>query len=270
MPELPEVEITKRGVKQFFLGDALKKMTLRQPKLRWTVPEQTKQCLGSVLLDVHRRSKYIVLDFGTQVQLIHLGMSGALRIVSPDEPWRKHDHIEWVFDRGAMRLHDPRRFGSVDWCLLRDLASYPKWLHLGVEPFSEAFTVQHLQCAMRLKRTPIKSLIMGGKAVVGVGNIYASEALFLSGVRPGRASGRVSKQHIQRLHAAILSVLSQAIEQGGSSLRDFHALEGELGYFQQSCWVYGRQGQPCKVCGTPIKNKVIAQRASFYCSVCQQ
>lgn len=270
MPELPEVEITKRGVKRLFLGETLKKMTVRQPKLRWLVPSQVQNCVGKALNDVERRSKYILLNFEGQYQLIHLGMSGALRMVPPEEPWRKHDHIEWLFESGAMRLHDPRRFGSVGWCLCDDLKAYPRLASLGVEPFSEGFTAKYLYFASRLKRTPVKSFLMAGKVVVGVGNIYASEALFHSGIRPGKAAGRLTKNLTFKLHDAILKVLADAIEQGGSSLRDFHAIEGELGYFQQNCWVYGREGLSCKVCETPIKNKVIAQRASFYCPVCQQ
>lgn len=269
MPELPEVEITKRGVSQRFKGDLLLELTVRQPKLRWPVPDQVQDAVGQVLRDVDRRSKYVLMDFADQWQMIHLGMSGALRIVVPDEPWLKHDHIQWRFSSGALRLHDPRRFGSVEWTTPEAAACHPRLASLGVEPFSSEFTPTSLFKATRGRKMSIKALLLSGKAVVGVGNIYASEALFRSRIRPGRAAGRLSLKQAVALHREVIDVLSEAIERGGSTLKDFHAIDGELGYFQLHCLVYGRDGQPCKLCGTPIKKVVMGQRSTFYCPSCQ-
>lgn len=269
MPELPEVEITRRGVSQRFLGEKLLELTVRQPRLRWPVPDEVHDSVGQTLREVSRRSKYVLMDFGPQWQMIHLGMSGALRIVLPDEPWLKHDHVEWRFSTGALRLHDPRRFGSVEFTSPEGAATHPRLAGLGVEPFSEKFTPEYLYKATRRRTMSIKAFLLGGKAVVGVGNIYASESLFRSGIRPGRAAGRITKAQAVALHSEVVAVLGEAIERGGSTLKDFHAIDGELGYFQLHCMVYGRNGQPCKVCSTPIKKVVMGQRSTFYCSVCQ-
>lgn len=270
MPELPEVEITRRGVRNRFKGEKLLEMTVRQPRLRWPVPDQVHDCVGLSMNEVGRRSKYVVMEFGEQWQLVHLGMSGALRIVQVCEPWLKHDHIEWRFESGALRLNDPRRFGSVEWTLREHAAEHPRIASLGVEPFSEAFSVDFLYRQTRSKRLTVKAFLLSGKAVVGVGNIYASEALFRSGIRPGRAAGRLTRAEVQALHREIRLVLSEAIARGGSTLRDFHAIDGELGYFQLHCMVYGRESEPCKICTTPIKRRVMGQRSTFYCPKCQK
>lgn len=270
MPELPEVEITRRGVRNRFKGEALLEMTIRQPLLRWPIPKEVQSCVGLIMQEVDRRSKYMVMDFGAQWQMVHLGMSGALRIVQANDPWLKHDHVQWRFESGALRLHDPRRFGSVEWTLSETAGSHPRLASLGVEPLSAAFTVEHLYQQTRGKRLSVKAFLLAGKAVVGVGNIYASEALFRSKIRPGKAAGRLTRMQVHALHTEVKAVLAEAIERGGSTLKDFHAIDGELGYFQLHCMVYGRDGLPCKVCSTPIKKRVMGQRSTFYCPNCQK
>lgn len=270
MPELPEVEITRRGVQGRFKGETLLEMTVRQPMLRWRIPDEVQRCVGLPMQEVGRRSKYMLMEFGDQWQMVHLGMSGALRIVQADEPWLKHDHVQWRFETGALRLHDPRRFGSVEWTLSDQAQSHPRLSSLGVEPLSDAFTEDHFYQHTRKKRLSVKAFLLAGKAVVGVGNIYASEALFRSRIRPGKAAGRLKRSEVRALHREVKAVLSEAIERGGSSLKDFHAIDGELGYFQLHCMVYGRDGLPCKVCGTEIKKRVMGQRSTFYCPTCQQ
>lgn len=272
MPELPEVEVTRRGVENHFLGRTLLACTVRQPRLRWPVPDEVHHCSGHVLETVARRSKYLCMVFGPGVLVVHLGMSGSLKIVKPSEPWAKHDHIEWNFGDLALRYNDPRRFGSVEFQAHQANweASFQRFAKLGPEPFSEAFTPQAFHQALAGKAVSIKALLLAGTAVVGVGNIYASEALFHSGIRPGKAAGRLTRAQASRLHSAILMVLQAAIDRGGSSLRDFKAIDGELGHFQLECAVYGREGQPCRRCGGVIKRRVMGQRSTFYCPGCQK
>ncbi|MDX1669178.1 MAG: bifunctional DNA-formamidopyrimidine glycosylase/DNA-(apurinic or apyrimidinic site) lyase [Limnobacter sp.] len=270
MPELPEVEITKRGVCKHFKEQTLLELTVRQPQLRWRIPDQVQDCVGHSLQQVQRRSKYMILDFGQQWQLVHLGMSGAIRIVDPQEDWLKHDHVQWRFETGAMRLNDPRRFGSVEWVHAEGAFEHPRLANLGLEPFSSDFTAEYLFQKTRNKKQNVKAFLLAGHAVVGVGNIYASEALFRSGIRPGKSAGRLTRQQADRLQREVQAVLAEAIDRGGSTLRDFHAIDGELGYFQLQCMVYGREGLPCKVCTSAIKKKVIGQRSTFYCPTCQQ
>lgn len=277
MPELPEVEITKRGVEARFRGQVLQGLTVRQPRLRWPVPPQVHDCVNQPLVALARRSKYLLMDFGAQVMVVHLGMSGSLKIVSLDSEWDKHDHIQWEFGSGALRLNDPRRFGSVE-CFDKGLgpgvtdpyAAYRRFAALGPEPFSQAFNPEDFYHALHTRKLAIKSLLLSGQAVVGVGNIYACEALFRSGIRPGRASSRVSRKEACLLHRAIVEVLGEAIERGGSSLRNFQAVDGQLGHFQLHSEVYGREGLPCKRCDTPIKRRVMGQRGTFYCPACQR
>lgn len=269
MPELPEVEITKRGVERNFLGQTLVSMQVRQPKLRWPVPESVHFCQASQLVGITRRSKYLLLNFGEHTQIVHLGMSGALKVVSAEQPWEKHDHIQWQFDTGALRLNDPRRFGSVECLKTAEINSHKRFALLGPEPLEGDFSPETFFKAMRGKRLSIKALLLSGHAVVGVGNIYACEALFRSSIRPGKAAGRLTRKEAASLWLSIRDVLGEAIERGGSTLRNFHAIDGELGYFQLHCAVYGREGKQCPRCSTLIKRKVMGQRSTFYCPGCQ-
>ncbi|MDH4396029.1 MAG: bifunctional DNA-formamidopyrimidine glycosylase/DNA-(apurinic or apyrimidinic site) lyase [Limnobacter sp.] len=280
MPELPEVEITKRGVDAKFKGHTLRELTVRQPKLRWPVPQTVQACVGLPLVALARRSKYLLMDFGQHVLVVHLGMSGSLKIVSPQQPWDKHDHIQWLFDSdgstGALRLNDPRRFGSVEYFEKRietpadPYAHFGRFAALGPEPFSEAFQPESFYQSLRGRKLNIKTLLLSGKAVVGVGNIYACEALFRSQISPGRSASRVSRAQASLLYTSIVDVLSEAIERGGSTLRNFQAIDGELGHFQLHCDVYGRAGEKCKRCEGTIKRRVMGQRGTFYCPVCQK
>lgn len=218
------------------------------------------------------------MDFGQQILVVHLGMSGALKIVEATSPWDKHDHIQWVFPHAALRYNDPRRFGSVEWAgrlstdktLQQWQCRHPRFARLGPEPFSAGFNPQQLFKVTRTKQVHVKSLLLSGQAVVGVGNIYACEALFRSGISPSLAAGRLTRAQAVRLHTAVVAVLTQAIENGGSSLKNFHAIDGELGNFQLQCDVYGREGLPCRVCKQAVLRTTMAQRSTFYCARCQR
>lgn len=270
MPELPEVETTRRGLEPRLKGKILEAVEIRDKRLRWPIPANLGTRLaGRRLLSIKRRGKYLLFDFGGLWQIVHLGMSGSLRFVGRDEPAALHDHVDWRFKGGeTLRLRDPRRFGTV--LLSDDPASHPLLAHLGPEPLTADFTAERLHAACRGRKTAIKNLIMDSRIVVGVGNIYASESLFRAGIRPGRAAGRLTRAECGRLADAIKATLQNAVNAGGSSLRDYVAADGELGYFQLHTRVYDRAGLPCKVCGTPIKKLVTGQRSTFYCPVCQK
>jgi formamidopyrimidine-DNA glycosylase len=271
MPELPEVEITRLGVEARFVEKRLTSIEIRQPMLRWPVPDDIKQVQGQTLASATRRSKYLLLNFHSGSVMVHLGMSGALRIVPTHSVWQKHEHIQWSFDDLAMRLHDPRRFGSVDFLPAGTLhAEHPRLGHLGVEPFSDAFTAEHLFQCSRGRKVSVKAFLLEGHAVVGVGNIYASESLFRAGIRPGRSAGRLTQTDCAALTDVVKVVLLEAVEAGGSSLRDFAGIDGELGHFQNQTFVYDRQGLDCRVCQTPVRRIVQNQRSSFYCPKCQK
>ena len=270
MPELPEVETTRRGLEPRLKGKTLEAIEVRDGRLRWPVPPNLGATLaGKKLLSIKRRGKYLLFDFGGLSMIAHLGMSGSLRLVHRDAPPAVHDHVDWLFRGGeTLRLRDPRRFGAV--LLTEDPASHPLLAHLGPEPLTADFDAQHLYAACRGRKTSIKNLIMDSKVVVGVGNIYASESLFRAGIRPGRAAGRLSRAECTKLAAAIKATLQSAVNAGGSSLRDYVAADGELGYFQLHTKVYDRAGQPCKICGAPIKKLISGQRSTYYCPVCQK
>jgi len=270
MPELPEVETTRLGLLPRLQGRTLTRIVVRNPNLRWPVPDDLAQRLaGRTLRALTRRGKYLLFDFGEVTQIVHLGMSGSLRFAEPDEPAALHDHVDWVFDDGTrLRLRDPRRFGAVLWT--DDAARHPLLTHLGPEPLTPAFDADALHAQCRHRSAAIKQVIMDASVVVGVGNIYASESLFHAGIRPGTAARRLSRPACARLVDAIKRVLAAAIAAGGSSLRDYVATDGELGYFQLQTRVYDRAGLPCKACGTPIRRIVQGQRASFYCPRCQR
>jgi len=270
MPELPEVETTRRGLLPGLKNKTLKQVMVRDARLRWPVPKDINaQLAGRKLLDIARRGKYLIFDFGGVFQLVHLGMSGSLRFVDQKEPATIHDHVDWVFaGKIILRLRDPRRFGAV--LLTNDPASHPLLSHLGPEPLEAEFTGSVLFATTRGRKIAIKNLIMDSHVVVGVGNIYASESLFRAGIRPGRAASRLTRQDCDRLANAIKTTLQNAVNAGGSSLRDYVSTDGELGYFQLHTRVYERAGLPCKVCGSPIHKQVIGQRSSFYCPKCQK
>ncbi|WP_324780232.1 bifunctional DNA-formamidopyrimidine glycosylase/DNA-(apurinic or apyrimidinic site) lyase [Thiobacillus sedimenti] len=270
MPELPEVETTRLGLLPRLRGRTLRRITVRNPHLRWPVPaDLERQLAGRKLVDMTRRGKYLLFDFGRVTQLVHLGMSGSLRLAAPGEPAAAHDHVDWLFDDGTtLRLRDPRRFGAVLWTA--DAARHPLLAHLGPEPLTPDFDAVYLHAQCRHRNAAIKQVIMDASVVVGVGNIYASESLFHAGIRPATAAQRLSRPACARLAEAIKRVLAAAIAAGGSSLRDYVASDGEPGYFQLQTRVYDRAGLPCKTCGTPVRRIVQGQRASFYCPTCQR
>ncbi len=270
MPELPEVETTRLGLLPRLKDRTLTRITVRNPHLRWPVPSDLEARLaGRRLRDLTRRGKYLLFDFGSSVQIVHLGMSGSLRFAEPDEPAALHDHVDWLFDDGTtLRLRDPRRFGAVLWT--DDVAHHPLLAHLGPEPLTPAFDAAYLHAQCQRRHAAIKQVIMDAQVVVGVGNIYASESLFHAGIRPATAARRLSRPACARLTDAIRQVLTAALAAGGSSLRDYVHSSGELGYFQLQTRVYGREDLPCKVCATPIRRIMQGQRASFYCPGCQR
>ena len=271
MPELPEVETTRRGIAPHIIGKTVQAVVLRHKQLRWPVPVRLKGILpGQVVLDVNRRGKYLFLHTAVGSVIIHLGMSGSLRLASKKEVVGKHDHVDIVFsDECILRLRDPRRFGAVLWTS-RSPHKHKLIASLGPEPLDDIFDVDYLYQRSRKRQLAIKPFIMDSKTVVGVGNIYASEALFRAGIRPSIAAGRVSQERYQRLVSAIKVVLTSAIEAGGTTLRDFVSSEGKPGYFQQKLQVYGRAGEPCDVCKKTIKQIQQTQRTSYYCPHCQR
>lgn len=269
MPELPEVEVTRAGIAPTLTGRILTGAVLRDRRLRWPVPAGLGERLrGQKLLAIDRRAKYLLFRFQTGTLIGHLGMSGSLRIVPASEPARPHDHVDLLFGDLALRLRDPRRFGALLWHEGADSA-HALLAHLGPEPLGGQFDGATLHARLRGKRVAIKQAIMDARTVVGVGNIYASESLFLAGIRPTAAAGRLSRARCERLAEAIVTTLGAAIAAGGSSLRDFFNADGEPGYFQQTYRVYGRAGAPCRACGAPIRQIQQGQRSTFFCSHCQ-
>ncbi len=274
MPELPEVEVTRRGIAPHIEGRPLQRTIVRNASLRWPVaPNLDVLTRGLIVNSTERRGKYLMLHFDTGTQLIHLGMSGSLRLVSRDEPPATHDHIDWVFEQCALRLRDPRRFGAVLWHPVSEgpVLAHPRLARLGVEPFDAAFNARMLHEAIKNKESSIKTLLLGGQIVVGVGNIYASESLFRARIHPLTPGRRVSLARCERLVAAVRATLADAIAAGGSSLRDFVHSDGSSGYFQLDTAVYDRAGLPCKRCPNGIVRKIIQQqRATYYCPRCQR
>ena len=271
MPELPEVETTLRGIAPHLVGQRVTAAVIRNPRLRWDIPASLPELLqGQFVRNLRRRAKYLLVEFDHGTLILHLGMSGSLRIQPLATPPEKHDHFDLLMDNGKLlRLRDPRRFGAVLWCT-GDVAQHPLLNSLGPEPLQNEFDNEYLYAVTRKRKTPIKLLVMDNHVVVGVGNIYANEALFRAGIRPQFAAGKLSKERCARLTKAIRQVLRAAIKKGGSSLRDYVGSDGEQGYFQQHYFVYGKTGIPCRVCGTLIKQIKQGQRSSFYCPVCQR
>jgi len=271
MPELPEVETTLRGLAPHLLGQCIVGVTIRHPHLRWPIPKKLPHLLpGLTIHSISRRAKYLLVGCGSGTLILHLGMSGSLRILPADAAIEKHDHFDLLLANGLlMRLRDPRRFGAVLWCE-GDPTQHPLLAKLGPEPLLENFDGDHLYRATRHRNAAIKLVIMDNHMVVGVGNIYANEALFRAGIRPQLAANKLSKPRCLRLVHTIRETLTEAIALGGSSLRDFVNSDGKPGYFQQHYWVYGRAGEPCHACGATIKQIKQGQRSSFYCPVCQK
>jgi formamidopyrimidine-DNA glycosylase len=269
MPELPEVEVTRRGIEPSIRGRVIDAVVVREPRLRWRVTDAVRGLGGRRVRAVNRRAKYLLLDCDGGHLILHLGMSGSLRLVAADAPPGRHDHVDLVFGRRALRLRDPRRFGAVLWTEA-PVEEHPLIRHLGVEPLSPALDGERLRALARGSRVPVKPFLMDGRRVVGVGNIYASESLFLAGIHPRRRAGRLSAEDCRRLAAAIKRTLRAAIRAGGSSLRDFVGSDGAQGYFQLRAWVYDRAGQPCRRCGTPVRRIVQGQRATYFCPSCQR
>jgi formamidopyrimidine-DNA glycosylase len=279
LPELPEVETTLRGIEPALTGRTINEVIVRNASLRWPVPEEVSRAQECRVVRCWRRAKYLLIELdrfesavvsATGGLLIHLGMSGSLRICEAGDAPRKHDHVDIVLDSGkCIRFNDPRRFGVFSWWdppaqshkLLRDL---------GPEPLSEPFLGNHLWQKSRGRKAAVKNFIMDGKIVVGVGNIYASEALYMAGIHPMRSAGRVSAARYEALAAAVRDVLNRAIRLGGTTLRDFSNTEGSPGYFARELLVYERQGLPCFQCQAPVRRKVIGQRSSYYCPRCQR
>jgi len=271
MPELPEVETTRSGIAPHIINQPVRSVIIRQSQLRWPVPRKLKRELpGHCFDEVTRRGKYLLLRSHVGTVLVHLGMSGSLRILPSDSPVRKHDHIDLAFESGKiLRFTDPRRFGCMLW-IKSDPMAHPLLRELGPEPLTTEFDGDYLKSRSRHKKQAVKNFIMDSKVVVGVGNIYANEALFASGIRPGKAAGGITLDQFQLLAQKIKSVLQNAIKVGGTTLRDFTDSEGQPGYFGQSLMVYGRNKEACRICGNIIKLSRLGQRSTFYCPHCQR
>ncbi|MFN7123118.1 MAG: bifunctional DNA-formamidopyrimidine glycosylase/DNA-(apurinic or apyrimidinic site) lyase [Hydrogenophaga sp.] len=270
MPELPEVEVTRRSFADRIAGASILRLQMGKP-LRWPLGCEETSLQGRSVVSVTRRGKYLLINLDRGVLLVHLGMSGSLQFDQTLPPRGVHDHFELLTSRGTLRLHDPRRFGAVVHADDLGSATAAKLLGgLGVEPLEAGFDPLAFHRALQLRRSAIKQVLLSGDIVVGVGNIYASEALFMAGIRPTLRADRLSKPRAARLHCAIVQVLTRAVALGGSTLRDFSSAEGQSGYFQLDAFVYGREGQPCRVCGTPIKAIRQGQRSTFFCPICQK
>jgi formamidopyrimidine-DNA glycosylase len=271
VPELPEVETTRRGVAPYAEGRRVEALVVREPRLRWPVPAELPASLqGQRIERIERRAKYLLFHTAAGAMLLHLGMSGSLRVLrgEPPAPMR-HDHVDLRLAGDILlRFNDPRRFGCLLW--LPAGASHPLLEHLGPEPLSPEFDGDLLYRRSRGRRGPVKAFIMDGRIVVGVGNIYANEALFLAGIRPDRSAGRIGLARYRRLADEIKQVLTSAIEQGGTTLRDFVGGDGKPGYFAQQLYAYGRGGQPCKRCGGTLRERRLGQRSTVYCVTCQR
>lgn len=270
MPELPEVEVTRRSFAKAITGARIEAVVMGKP-LRWPLGCDPQLLVGQQVGGLRRRGKYLLLDMEQGLLLLHLGMSGSLRFAAGMPEAGPHDHFDLVTNRGTLRLHDPRRFGAVVYAPSEDSPVAAKLLGgLGMEPLSEEFLLPTFQAGLKKSRMPIKQLLLAGRLVVGVGNIYASEVLFLSGIRPTTAASRIGAARVHKLHQAIRSVLARAVEMGGSTLRDFSNADGMAGHFQTAANVYGRDGQPCHACGTAIELIRQGQRSTYFCRQCQR
>lgn len=270
MPELPEVEVTRLSLADRIAGARIAAVRLGKP-LRWPLGLAAQALVGRTIRAVRRRGKYLLLDLDDGLLLLHLGMSGSLNFAPHQPPAGVHDHFDLETDRGTLRLNDPRRFGAVVFAPAEQSAQAAKLLGgLGVEPLTDAFDPAAFHAGLKRRHAPVKQVLLAGDLVVGVGNIYASEALFMAGIRPTLRASRVSRPRADRLRAAVREVLARAVAKGGSTLRDFSSADGQSGYFQLEAMVYGRAGLPCRVCGTPVKTIRQGQRATYFCPNCQK
>lgn len=269
MPELPEVETSRRGISPHIVNKQIKDVILRHTQLRWAIPKDLINHIENEgLLSIDRRAKYLLLNFATGTLLIHLGMSGSLRICSLESEVQKHDHVDLVFSDCVLRYTDPRRFGAILW-LGQTAEDSPLLNKLGPEPLDDDFNAAYLYVKADKRKLPVKQFIMDQSVVTGVGNIYATEALFEAGISPTRRAGNISQRRYAVLVDAIKKILQQAIQQGGTTLKDFVGADGKPGYFQQTLQVYGKAGQQCPSCETPLKAIKLAARNSVYCPNCQ-
>jgi formamidopyrimidine-DNA glycosylase len=271
MPELPEVETTRRGIEPHVEGRRVVELAVHEPRLRWPVPSSVARAVRNAsIVGVRRRAKYLLIDLDRGSSLmLHLGMSGSLRVLPVDTPRLKHDHFDLKLDSGrTLRFNDPRRFGSLH-LIEGNAFDHPLLASLGPEPLEEAFDEEYLWRISRHRRVAIKPFLMNAQIVVGVGNIYASEALFRAGVRPGRQTRHLKHAEIVRIVESIKAVLAQAVKVGGTTLRDYVGADGSPGYFRQKLFVYEREGEPCRRCGDPVRHRVQAQRSTYWCHTCQ-
>jgi formamidopyrimidine-DNA glycosylase len=271
VPELPEVETTRRGIRTALQGRVVTGLLLRERRLRWPVDSRLgTRITGQRIADVRRRAKYLLIELDRGTLIAHLGMSGSLRVLPAATPVVPHDHYDLLLDSGrALRFNDPRRFGSLHWTR-GDPQRHPLLADLGPEPLDSGFDADYLASTARGRRVAIKQFLMDQRVVVGVGNIYASEALFQAGIHPCRAAGRVSVRRLERLVNSVRQVLGEAIRQGGTTLRDYVNADGAPGYFRQQLYVYERADEPCRRCGTPIRHIVQGQRSTYFCPACQR
>ena len=269
MPELPEVEVTRRGIAPHLAGRRISAVEVREPRLRWPVPQAVRKLAGRTVRAIRRRGKYLLFDCGDGHLIVHLGMSGSLRVLPFGTPAQKHDHFDLVLGDRLLRLRDPRRFGAVLWTA-GEVEAHPLLAHLGVEPLSGKFAPAGLHLLVKGQKISIKQFLMDGRRIVGVGNIYANESLFRAGIHPLTPARRLSRERCAALSRAIKETLRQAIRAGGSSLRDFVGADGHPGEFQTRYWVYDRAGLPCRRCGTPVRRIVQGARATYFCPICQK
>ena len=269
MPELPEVEVTRRGIAPHLIGGTITAVAVRESRLRWPISAAVRSLAGRVVLGVRRRGKYLLIDCGDGHLIVHLGMSGSLRLVAAGTPPGKHDHFDLQIGDQVLRLRDPRRFGAVLWTEQAPEA-HPLIRHLGIEPLSRDLDGPRLHALTRGHRSAIKPFLMDAQRIVGVGNIYASESLFLAAIHPRTRAGRLSQLRSARLAGAIKNTLRNAIRAGGSTLRDYVGGDGALGCFQHRARVYDREGQDCARCGAQIRRIIQGQRATYYCPGCQR
>jgi formamidopyrimidine-DNA glycosylase len=271
MPELPEVETTRRGIEPHAAGRRITALQLYERRLRWRVPDELPDVVtGQRILHAKRRAKYLLLELESGTLLLHLGMSGSLRVLPADTPRLAHDHFDLVLDSGmTLRFNDPRRFGSLHY-VTGDPNEHPLLAKLAPEPLDPAFNTDYLWRITRRRRVAIKQLLMNSRLVVGVGNIYASEALFRAKVRPRRQARTLTRVETGRLVRAVKSVLAMAIRVGGTTLRDYVGADGQPGYFRQKLYVYERNAQPCRTCRTPVRQLTQGQRSTYYCPTCQK
>jgi formamidopyrimidine-DNA glycosylase len=271
VPELPEVETTRRGIRPALRGRVVTGLLLREHRLRWPVDRRlASRITGQTVADVRRRAKYLLIELDRGTLIAHLGMSGSLRVLPAAAPLLTHDHYDLLLDSGkALRFNDPRRFGSLLWTS-GDPDRHPLLAGLGPEPLASGFDAAYLAAKARRRRVAVKQFLMDQRVVVGVGNIYASEALFRARIHPARAAGRIGRQRLEALVTSVRDVLGEAIRQGGTTLRDYVKADGTPGYFRQELYVYERGGEPCRRCGTSVRYLVQGQRSTYFCPQCQK